>query len=121
MSGKMNTLYFPGNKIVILIFVILNSITANYCSLDLNHQFLSLDESLRRSYGRTDPFERFNPSKPARYGQQVEMLSGPDGLIVSILPELFQRIIPNKCKKIGQRIAMDNFLLPVKALSILLR
>jgi hypothetical protein len=101
---------------------LINSITGKYCSLDWNFGFLSLDESLRRSYGKTDPIKRFNPSKPAKYGQQVEMVSGPDGLILSVLPdldkknkiynslgELFQRIIPKKCKNIGQRLAMDNF------------
>lgn len=103
---------------------LLNSTSANFCSFDWGRRFMSLDESLRRSFGHRDPMRKYNPSKPAKYGHQVQMLSGPDGHILSVIPdldsehklyqnlgELFSKILPSRCKGLGLFLAMDNFFL----------
>ena len=49
---------------------------------------MSLNESLHRSYSKQDPLMRYNPSKPAKYGQQCQVLLGPDGSILLAIPDL---------------------------------
>jgi hypothetical protein len=64
-----------------------NSSASKYCNFNL-FRGLCLDESLRKSYGRTDATIRYNPSKPYKVGQQTQVLTGPCGLVISVMPDL---------------------------------
>ena len=64
-----------------------NSSASKYCNFNLS-KGLCLDESLRKSYERTDATKRYNPSKPYKVGQQTQVLTGPCGLVISVMPDL---------------------------------